>query len=198
MSDQITKIAVMVCLAALATGCAFNKTTDLSYAECMYPDSPEKEAPTWVCDQPVESIEVQAVGYSRKLASGFGMMKDVAATEARSQLSNYFSTKVNTRMSRLTTEKFDGESAVSQDVAERVQKTLSTMTLSNSRIYRTQVSPSGGVYVLVGLNKAGFDSNIDRLVNTALNNESPELYAQFLKEESDKALDDIRNTLSSQ
>lgn len=198
MSYKYVKTGALVCLTAFATGCAFNKTTDLSYAECMYPDSPETEAPSWVCSQPVDTLEVQAVGYSRKLASGFGMMKDVAATEARSELSNYFSTEVNTRLSRLTTDSSDGETAESKDIVERVQNTLSTLTLTNSRVYRTQVSPSGSVYVLVGLDKAAFDQNIDKLVNTALNQESPELYGKFLKEEGNKTLDDIRQQLTSQ
>ena len=31
-------------------------------AECTYPDSPEREAPLWVCGTPVEGLPLSAVG----------------------------------------------------------------------------------------------------------------------------------------
>lgn len=183
--------------ATLLSACS-SQTTSVDYGECYYPDSPDTEAPGWVCGQPVQDLEAQAVGYSRKMASGSGMMTDVAAAEARSRLSNYFETDVNSRLSRLTTDKaIDGE-INSKDVTERVQKTLTTMTLTKSRIWRSQISPAGGMYVLVGLTKDAYDENIDRLVNTAVGQDSPELYRQFLKDQSDKALEKLRDQLNAE
>ncbi|MFT7374230.1 MAG: hypothetical protein ACI9T9_002936 [Oleiphilaceae bacterium] len=196
MTMNLLKASVMSFSIVALVGCSSIQSTGLSYEGCKYPDSPSDMAPSWVCNQPVDALEVQAVGYSRKLSSGPGMMTDVAVTEARSRLTGYFSSEVNTRLARLTTDSQTEEGNTNSDVSERVQKTLATMTLVKSRIYRTQVSPEGNMYVLVGLNKEAYGENIDALVNTALNDDSPELYRQFLKDESDKTLDQIRKELS--
>jgi hypothetical protein len=195
MMNLLTVSVLTFSIVALV-GCSSIQSTKLSYEECKYPDSPSNTAPSWVCNQPVDELEVQAVGYSRKLSSGPGMMTDVATTEARSRLAGYFSSEVNTRLSRLTTDSQTEEGNTNADISERIQKTLATMTLTKSRIYRTQTSPEGNMYVLVGLNKASYGENIDALVNTALNDDSPELYRQFLKDESDKTLEQIRKELS--
>ncbi|MFM2480986.1 LPP20 family lipoprotein [Celerinatantimonas sp. YJH-8] len=188
------------------TGCS-QKTT-LDYSECDYPDAPSHSAPGWVCEQPVKGLELQAVGYSRKLLSGPGMMTDVAATEARNRLAAQFSQLIQGRLQRLTTDnksdqQVTGKDAVStsalnsRDNVERIQKSLSAMTLENSKIYRTQISPSGGMYVLVGMDKQHYDANVNQLVNNALTKkDSPELYQQFLKAQADESLDKVRQQLN--
>lgn len=193
---NLLKIGSLVGCVALLVGCGSNEMTKVNHDVCNYPDSPENAAPGWVCSQPVEGLEIQSVGYSKQMASGAGVMTDVAATEARSRLAGEFSTQVNARLSRLTQDSTVDGVNTNADVTERVQKTLATMTLTNSRIYRTQISPAGNMYVLVGLNKAGYDANIDALVNTSLEDDSPELYRQFLKEEADKSLDAVRAELN--
>lgn len=194
MKKMITLAALSAAL--LLTGCS--NTTEVSYDECNYPDAPGKTAPGWVCEQPVDGLTVQAVGYSRKLASGPGMMTDVAAAEARSRLASFFATEVQARMSRLTSDSNIDKQINSKDVTERIQKTLTAMTLTKSRLYRTQVTPVGGMYVLVGLDKKAYDENVDALVKTAVGQDSPELYQQFLKDESDKALEHLRQQLNQE
>lgn len=187
---------VLSCVVVIA-GCASTKQAPgLSYQGCNYPDSPSDQAPGWICSEPVNGIQLQAVGYSKKLSSGPGMMTDVAATEARSRLSNEFSTEVNSRLSRLTKDTNSSEGNTNRDVVERVQNTLTTMTLSQSRIYKTQISPAGNMYVLVGLSKSAYDDNIDKLVKSSVNNDSPELYRKFLLDQSNKSLDEIRKELN--
>lgn len=193
---NILRTGLLVGAVVALTGCISDKTS-IDYGECNYPDSPNEEAPGWVCSQQVESIEIQSVGYSKKLASGPGMMTDVAVTEARSRLAGEFSTQVNSRLSRLTEDSTIDGVNTNRDVTERVQKTLATMTITNSRVYRTQVSPAGNMYVLVGLTKEGYDQNIDALLNTSLDGDSPELYRQYLKAESDAALDAVRADLNN-
>lgn len=198
MKSLTLKAGLVSIGAIILVGCSSVKeVAGISYDQCMYPDSPSDKAPGWVCSQPVEGLEVSAVGYSKKLAAGHGMMKDVAATEARSSLASEFSTEVNTRLSRLTTDSTTEDSAQNADVIERVQSTLSTMTLTNSRIYQTKISPNGNMYVLVGLDKDNYNKNIDALVNTALEDESPVMYRKFLKDESDKTLDEVREELNN-
>ncbi|MGB0782000.1 MAG: LPP20 family lipoprotein [Marinomonas sp.] len=192
---RLLKAGVVTLSFFALAGCSSVLTKDLVNDGCKYPDNLDVVAPNWVCNHPVDDLEIQAVGYSRKLASGPGMMTDVATTEARARLTGYFASEVKTRLSRLTTDSQTEEGTTNADVSERIQKTLATMTLTKSRIYRTQTSPKGNMYVLVGLNKAAYAENMEALVNTALNDDSPELYRQFLMEESDKSLDQVRQEL---
>lgn len=186
--------SVLVCSALLLTACA---STDkkLSYDSCTYPDAPTTNAPSWICDQPAEGVFMQAVGYSAKLASGPGMMKDVAEAEAKSRLAASFSTEVASRLSRLTTEQLSNEQALSKDTIQRIQKNVTAMELVFSRTYRTQVSPNGGLYVLVGINDAAYKENIDKLLGQTVDQENPELYRKFLLQEADAALDKTAENL---
>lgn len=187
---------------ALLAGCS--NRTGLDYSGCTYPDSPSDKAPGWVCDQPVKGLTVQAMGYSRKMASGPGMMTDVAAAEARGRLAAQFTSEIQSRLSRLTTDtKLDVQTSKgnktnvnSRDKVERIQKALAVMTLTHARIYQTKVSPAGGLYILIGMNRVAYDQNVDRLVKNALSQkDSPELYQQFLKAQADESLDKLREQL---
>lgn len=182
-------IAVL-CSALLLSACA---STDkkISYDSCTYPDAPTTNAPSWICDQPAEGVVMQAVGYSAKLASGPGMMKDVAEAEARNRLAASFSSDVKARLSRVTDEQLTNQQALSTDTIQRIQKSVTAMELVFSRTYRTQISPTGGLYVLVGINDAAYKENLDKLLSQTVDQENPELYRKFLLQEADTALDDV-------
>jgi hypothetical protein len=182
-------IAVL-CSALLLSACA---STDkkISYDSCTYPDAPATNAPSWICDQPAEGVVMQAVGYSAKLASGPGMMKDVAEAEARNRLAASFSSDVKARLSRVTDEQLTNQQALSTDTIQRIQKSVTAMELVFSRTYRTQISPTGGLYVLVGINDAAYKENLDKLLSQTVDQENPELYRKFLLQEADAALDDV-------
>lgn len=181
-------------LSALFSGCA-STTEKISYDDCVFPDAPTKSAPSWICDQPAEGLYMQAVGYSAKLASGPGMMKDVAAAEARNQLATSFSTDVASRLTRATSEKLTGPEAVSTDTIARIQKNLSAMEIMNSKIFRTQYSPAGSMYVLIGIDAKAYEQNIDKLLNQSVDTENPELYRKFLLQEAEAALDKAAENL---
>ena len=181
---------VLVASTLLLTACA-STGSKISYDGCTYPDAPTANAPSWICDQPTEGIFMQAVGYSRKLASGPGMMKDVAEAEARSRLATFFSSDIAAKLSRVTTEQLTSEQALSKDTIERIQKNVSSMELVYSRTYRTQMSPAGGLYVLVGINETAYQENIDKLLNQTVDQENPDLYRKFLLQEADASLEKI-------
>ncbi|NRQ43200.1 LPP20 family lipoprotein [Rheinheimera sp. YQF-2] len=180
----------VACSALLLSACA---STDkkISYDSCTYPDAPTTNAPSWICDQPAEGVVMQAVGYSAKLASGPGMMKDVAEAEARNRLAASFSSDVKARLSRVTDEQLTNQQALSTDTIQRIQKSVTAMELVFSRTYRTQISPTGGLYVLVGINDAAYKENLDKLLSQTVDQENPELYRKFLLQEADTALDDV-------
>lgn len=189
------KLLLPLVTSLVLAGCSSSNQGSISYEECTYPDAPEQAAPLWLCEQPVEGIWIQAVGYSRKLAAGPGVMKDVAATEARAALSNNFSADIKAKLSRVTTDTTANGENVNSDSIENLTKNVTAMNLTFSRIYRTQVSPTGGMYVLVGLNEAGYKENVNSLVNQSVGNDDPELYRQFLIVQADQELDAMAEQL---
>lgn len=158
------RILVVSSLALLASACSSSLDKQLGYNECTYPDAPNHDAPTWICEKPIDGIHLQAVGYSRELASGPGMMKDVAAAEARVYLAANFATDIQARYTRLASDNMtDGDSEVIDNI-ENLTENLTAMNLKHSRIYTTSVSPNGGMYVLVGLDKVSYESNVEALL----------------------------------
>ncbi|MCG6391400.1 LPP20 family lipoprotein, partial [Vibrio fluvialis] len=75
---------------------------------------------------------------------------------------------------------------------ENVTKNVVTRSLSNSKLIVSQVSPTGGLYVLVGMDKATFQANVDQVVDAA--SKDAKLWNQFNNE---KAADDLTNALNS-
>lgn len=196
-------LASIAVLATLATGCMTN-STKISYDGCTYNEAPEYSAPTWLCGQPVEGLEIQAFGYSKKLGAGPGMMRDVAVAEARSELAATFRAHVSSRLDSLTRSELEGLTATgaedsdeeaSTSINERVQRNLATMDITGSRIHFIQNSPKGGMYVLVGLDEKAYEENIDRLMNTTFEEDGPQMFREFLLENANTALDSSKESL---
>ncbi|RUO32504.1 LPP20 family lipoprotein [Aliidiomarina soli] len=174
---------------ALLIGCSSSPDSQLSYENCMFPDAPRTSAPDWVCYAPVEGIWIQGVGYSPRLGSGMGVMTDAAAAEARAQIAANFSTHVNSRLQSLVDEQTVNGRNLSTANIERVQRTVTSMQLTYTRIYHTVQTPTGGVYVLVGLNEKGYEENVQRLLAEAEMTDDTELYQEFLMEKANQELD---------
>ena len=67
-----------VAMSALLAGCGDTKE---EVADCVFPDAPGTAAPGWVCDEPVEGVEVSAVGSADKSGAGHDFMKQMAGNE---------------------------------------------------------------------------------------------------------------------
>lgn len=161
------KLLAIGTLALLAVGCSSSLDKQLGYNDCTFPDSPGDKAPAWICEKPVDGIRIQAVGYSRELASGPGLMKDVAAAEARAYLASNFSLDVMSKLSRMASDEMTSDSVTAFDSIENITENLTSMTLKSSRIYSTEVSPAGGLYVLVGMDEAGYEENVEALAKAS-------------------------------
>jgi len=103
---------------------------------CVYPDSQESIAPDWVCSGRTEGIEYSAIGYAEKSAAGDSFMKQLAASNARSALANRQSGNVN-----------DMVRSDEQGSTTRLTKEV----LINAKVIKTATSPTGRLYVLVGI-----------------------------------------------
>lgn len=160
---------------------------------CTYPEAQEKLAPGWICDEPIAGVELSAVGYSQKSAAGHGFMKQIAAADARVQLAQSFKSHVS-NMVKLYAETTGSASSETVDqVNTSVSKIITSETLVGSRIFRSKSSPSGGLYVLVGLDSQRVQDAAEESLKTSMKNDKA-LWQQFkAKKAQDELAKDIAN-----
>lgn len=192
------KTLLMSMMALSLAACNSTQTVEQAqqFAQCTFPDAPTTEAPAWICDVMPTDLEAGAMGYAKKSAAGMGVMRKVAINEARVQLAAQFQTDVNNLFKQAvqssvnTTNDVAVENVV--ETFENVTKNVVTRSLSNSKLIVSQVSPTGGLYVLVGMDKATFQANVDQVVDAA--SKDAKLWNQFNNE---KAAEDLTNALNS-
>ncbi|MBO0215400.1 LPP20 family lipoprotein [Vibrio sp. Vb2880] len=192
------KTLLMSVMALSLAACNSTQTVEQAqqFAQCTFPDAPTTEAPAWICDVMPTDLEAGAMGYAKKSAAGMGVMRKVAINEARVQLAAQFQTDVNNLFKQAvqssvnTTNDVAVENVV--ETFESVTKNVVTRSLSNSKLIVSQVSPTGGLYVLVGMDKATFQANVDQVVDAA--SKDAKLWNQFNNE---KAAEDLTNALNS-
>ncbi len=167
-----------VALSACSMGAKDGPKTAAAPAECVYPDSPKDTAPLWICDAPVEGVAVSAVGMHGKSAAGPSFMKDQAAADARVKLAQQMKVRVNNMIKQYVETTGAGSSETVDKVNTSVSKLITSETITGSRIFRSATSPSGGIYVLVGLDPTVTKEATEKLVKTSMNNDRA-LWQQF-------------------
>ncbi|MGF1704601.1 hypothetical protein [Enterovibrio baiacu] len=194
------KAIVATALALMLSACSSNNQTveqSQNFAACTFPDSPQDNAPGWICDVMPSDIATAATGYAKKSAAGMSVMRRIAASEARVALASQFETDVNNMFkqaveSTVQTDSTVGTTESVMEVFENVTKTVVSRTLTNSKVLVSQTSPSGGLYVLVGMDEEAYKANMNSVIDAVT--EDSALWDQFNNE---KAAEDLANALES-
>jgi len=164
-----------VAMSALIAGCAGSKE---EVAECVFPDAPGTAAPGWVCDQPVEGVEISAVGSAQKSGAGHSFMKQMAATDARVQLAQRMKVEVRNMIKQYV----ETTGAADQETVDKamtsVTKQITNETLVGTKIFKTRTSPTGTLYVLLGMDPASVETAAENAIKTSMKNERA-LWQQF-------------------
>ncbi len=162
-------------------------------AECVFPDAPDTPAPLWVCDAPIEGVELSAVGYAQKSKAGNSFMKQMATADARVQLAQVFKTRVQNMIKQYAETTGAADTETVNKVNTSVSKLITNETLVGSRIFRTRTSPKGGLYVLVGLDSAKVQKAAEESLKTSMNNDQA-LWQEFkAKKAQDELAAEIAN-----
>lgn len=197
---MLKKSVITVSLAVMLSACSSNNATveqSQNFAACTFPDAPQHEAPGWICDVMPSDIGIAATGYSKKSAGGMNVMRKIAANEARVALASQFQTDVDNMFKQavegsVTTDSVNGSVESVMESFSNVTKTVVSRSLTNSRVLVSQVSPSGGLYVLVGMDMEAYKANKNSIIDAA--SEDAQLWNQFNNE---KAAEDLAKTLES-
>lgn len=189
-----TLTAKLLFLAAIlaVTGCSKPPKPQADLAECVFPDAPSEAAPLWICDVPVDGVEMSAVGYSQPSKAGNSFMKQMASSDARVQLAAIFKTRVQNMIKQYAETTGAADSETVNRVNTSVSKLITNETLIGSRIFRTRSSPTGGLYVLIGLDTANVQQAAKQSIQTSMNNDQA-LWQEF---KAKKAQDELALEIS--
>lgn len=145
--------------------------------KCSWPGTTQ-EAPSWTCDLPVEGVSVSAVGIYDKTAAGIQFQKDQATASARVALAQQMQVHVTNMIKQYAETTGAGSTETVDRVNSAVSKLVTAQSLEGSRIYMSTVSPSGAMYVLVGLDPKLAARNTEQVLKTSMNNDKA-LWQQF-------------------
>lgn len=181
--NLISRLCGIIATTSLLTACGSKP----DFAECVFPDAPDTPAPGWVCDQPVEGIEIAAVGSTPKSAAGHDYMKSMAATSARVQLAQNMQVEVRNMIKQYVETTGQTESETVDKVMTSVTKQITNQTLVGTKIIRTRLSPKGTLYVLVGMDDASVVNASENALRTSMRNDAA-LWQQFKAQKSQDEL----------
>jgi hypothetical protein len=161
-------------------------------ADCTYPDSPGETAPAWICDEPLDGIEVSAVGFAKKSGAGVSHMKQMAVADARVQLAQSFRSHVINMIKKYveTTGAADDETV--DQVSSSVSRLITDETLIGSRLFKSRTSSAGNLYVIVGLDSERVQKAAEESIKSSMKNDAA-LWQQF---KAKKAQDELAAEIS--
>lgn len=175
-----------IAVSLLLVSCSSDEVKEEA-ADCVFPDATSASAPGWVCDQPVEGIEVSAVGVAAKSAAGHSFMKNMAATDARVQLAQSMKVHVQNMVKQYAETTGAADSETVDKVNTSVTKQITDESLVGTKIYKTRVSPNGALYVLLGMDASMAAKATENALKTSMGNDQA-LWQQFKAEKGQNEL----------
>lgn len=177
---------------ALLTGCGASQPTK-QVAECSFPGT-EVAAPMWVCDAPVEGVEVSAVGSAPKSVAGHNFMKTMATAAARDELARSMKVYVRNMIKSFVGTTGVGSTETVNKVNSSVSKQITKATLIGSRLYRTTTAPDGTLFALVGISEAKAKAQAVDAMKSSMKNDAA-LWQEFMGK---KAHDELAAEIAKQ
>lgn len=177
----------------LLVGCGNKEQPGPSVADCTYPDAPDQIAPGWICDEPVDGVELSATGYAKKSSAGVSFMKQMAVADARVQLAQTFKVHVNNMIKQYAETTGAADSETVDQVNTSVSKLITSETLIGSRLFKSKAGPTGSIYVIVGLDSTNVQKAAEDSIKSSMRNDEA-LWQQF---KANKAHDELAAEISN-
>jgi hypothetical protein len=194
--SKITNVLLVSVLALGLAACETNPVKEApkaKVADCVFPGTNDA-APGWVCDEPVDGVEVSAVGVAESTQAGEAFMKQMGATDARVQLAQRMKVQVANMIKQYAETTGAGKDETVDKVNTSVSKQITNETLVGTKIFKTRVGTNGKMYVLVGLDAASVAKLTEAAVKTSMNNDR----ALWQKFQAGKAQDEMAAAIAAQ
>jgi len=197
MNVKYLSTGAVLALGALLSGCASSPQVATVVPDCTFPDAPEVAAPNWICDAPVEGVEVSAVGSFRKTKAGVQFQKTQATANGRNQLAANMKVHVKQLVKNYTEVTGVGDDETVDTVSSDVSKQITKETLFGTKVFRTRVSPTGTMYVLVGMDSSGAAANSQAALMTSYKNKKA-MWQRFMADKAHNELEDEIEKIANQ
>ncbi len=188
--------AVLVSVLALGlTACVsepVKPAAKVAAPDCVFAGTNDA-APGWICDEPVEGVEVSAVGSAEASAAGEAFMKQMAATDARVQLAQRMKVQVANMVKQYVETTGAGKDETVDRVNTSVTKQITNETLIGTRIFKSRVGTNGKMYVLLGVDATSVQKMAEAAVKTSMNNDR----ALWQKFQGAKAQDEMAKEIAA-
>ena len=194
MRRLVVWLGITLSVAALAACSSKPVEQDTAVPDCVFPDAPSVAAPGWICSEPVEGVEVSAVGSAQKSTAGISFMKQMAATAARVEMVQQMKVHVANMVKQYAETTGAGDSETVDRVNTSVTKQITDETLVGSKIYKTRTSPNGTLYVLIGLDPNNAVAVTEAALRTSMGNDQA-AWQQF---KAQKAQDELAAEIARQ
>lgn len=193
LKTRFSFVASMIAMAFFLTACSGSDDVKHAAPDCVFPDATGAIAPGWICDEPVEGIEVSAVGVAEKSAAGHSFMKNMAATDARVQLAQAMKVHVQNMVKQYAETTGAADSETVDKVNTSVTKQITDETLVGTKVYKTRTSPNGALYVLLGMDPSTAAQATQDALTTSMGNDRA-LWQQF---KAQKAQDELAASIAN-
>lgn len=194
MRRLVVMLGITVSVLALSACGSKPVQQDAAVPDCVFPDAPNVAAPGWICSEPVEGVEVSAVGSAQKSGAGISFMKQMAATAARVELVQSMKVHVANMVKQYAETTGAGDDETVDMVNTSVTKQITDETLVGSKIYKTRTSPNGTLYVLIGLDPNNAVAITEAALRTSMGNDQA-AWQQF---KAQKAQDELAAEIARQ
>lgn len=162
---------------ALMVGCASKKQAVVDSPACSFRGT-SSPAPGWVCGERVEGLQIQGLGVFEKSGAGEQFMRTQAMAAARVELAQQFRIKVNGMVDQFIQTTGKGSSETVDAVHKSVSRSVTSETLEGSKLYKSVWSPTGALYVLVGMEPQVMGKQAEAALRTSMKNDQA-LWQQF-------------------
>lgn len=182
------KLVVIMVAAVLLSACqTAPKEQAKAKLQCTFPDAADVMAPGWVCDEPVEGVEVYAVGIYEKTTAGLQFQRDQAVAAARVSLAQQMRVHVQNMIKQYAETTGAASSETVDKVNTSVSKVITAETLEGSRLLMSKMSPRGTMYVLVGFDPQLTKKKAADVLKTSMKNDQA-LWQQFKAKQGQEEL----------
>jgi molybdopterin/thiamine biosynthesis adenylyltransferase len=159
------------------TACGSDEVKQAAH-DCVFPDAPSAAAPGWICNEPVEGIDVSAIGVAEKSAAGYSFMKNMAATDARIQLAQSMKVHVQNMVKQYAETTGAADTETVDKVNTSVTKQITDEALIGTKILKTRSSPNGALYILLIMDPSVAITAAENAIKTSMNKDNA-LWQQF-------------------
>jgi hypothetical protein len=147
------------------------------------------KAPKWVCAPTQIEGGITAVGIAMPNAANDEQFQlDEAMAAARDALARRISIKVKNMFKQFKATTGTGANQTYEKATEEVSRQVAYQVLNGSRLLNSWQSPSGKLYVLVGIPKETAVKSVKKAIKTSLKNNEA-LYQKFLAKKAQEELD---------